>query len=204
MNLVMGPTILRRCGPQKPSEQGHHGSDVLDCPGEVWEGFVILDDPLIHVTGRNTRTPTVFVALELRVFLLKLESCFFELLVPSPQLLYLQARWGPCIPLDHVVEVVCWGSPSLMDAIDVSLGGTRHETFSRGVMAPPARVRVRGRLLFSCEKVVEIFHDVFGHPHELVVCGGWRRALLHRVANGLCGVTEIGRERCRGAPDEVF
>ena len=45
---------------------------------------------------------------------------------------------------------------------------------------------------------------IFGHPHELVVRRGWRRALRHRVANGLYGVAETGRECCRGAPDEVF
>ena len=42
------------------------------------------------------RTPTVSMALdlslELRMFLLELESCFFELLVSRPQLLYRQAR----------------------------------------------------------------------------------------------------------------
>ena len=116
----------------------------------MWEGFVILDDPLVHITGHGACTPTVFVALdlslELRTFLLKLESCFFELLVPCPQLLYPQARWGPSVPLNLVVEVVCWGSPSLMDAFDVSLGGTFHKTFSRGVMAPPTGVRVGDRL----------------------------------------------------------
>ena len=51
---------------------------------------------------------------------------------------------------------------------------------------------------------MERLRNIFGHPHELVVRGGWRRALRHRVANGLCGVMETGRERCRGAPDEVF
>ena len=73
----------------------------------MWEGFVVLDDPQVHVAGHGTRTPTVSVVLELRTFLLELESCFFELLVLRPQLLNLQARWGPCIPLDLVVEVVC-------------------------------------------------------------------------------------------------
>ena len=68
--------------------------------------------------------------LELRMFLLELESCFLELLVLGPQLLYLQARWGPYIPLDLVVEVICWGSLSLVHAFDVSLGGTCHETFT--------------------------------------------------------------------------
>ena len=51
---------------------------------------------------------------------------------------------------------------------------------------------------------MERFHDVFGHPHELVVRRGWGRALRHKVANGLCGVTQTERERCRGVPDEVF
>ena len=62
-------------------------SDVLSYPGEVWEGFVILDDPPVHVTGHGARTPTLSVALDLSLehhaFLLKLESCFLELLVPG-------------------------------------------------------------------------------------------------------------------------
>ena len=91
------------------------------------------------------RTPTISVALdlsfELRAFLLELESCFLELLVPGLQLFHPQARWGPCIPLDLVVEVVCWGILSLMDSFDISLGGTNHETFMRGVMAPLARAK---------------------------------------------------------------
>jgi len=57
----------------------------LACPGEVWEGFVVLDDPPVHVTGHGVWAPTVSAALnlsiELRAFLLKLESRFFELLV---------------------------------------------------------------------------------------------------------------------------
>ena len=51
---------------------------------------------------------------------------------------------------------------------------------------------------------MERFHDIFGHPHELVVHRGWRRALHHKVANNLYGVALTGWERCRGAPDEVF
>ena len=51
---------------------------------------------------------------------------------------------------------------------------------------------------------MERLQDIFGHPHELVVHGGWRRALRHRVANGLYGVAETGQERCQGALDEVF
>ena len=48
------------------------------------------------------------------------------------------------------------------------------------------------------------FHDIFSHPHELVIHGGWRRALRHKVANSLYNVTETGQERCQGTPDEVF
>ena len=92
MNLATGPTILGCRGLQKPLEQGRRASDVLACPGEVWEGFIVLDDPLVHVTGHGMRTPTVFVALdlslELRAFLLELESCFLELLVPNLQLFH--------------------------------------------------------------------------------------------------------------------
>ena len=91
-----------------------------------------------------------------------------------------------------------------MDAFDVSLEGTCHETFARGVMAPPAGIRARGQLRLSCEEVVERFRDIFGHPHELVVRRGWGRVLRHKVANGLCGVAQTKQERCRGAPDEVF
>ena len=85
----MGPMILRCHGLWKPSEQGRHSSDVMACPGEVWEGFVVLDDPPVHVAGHGTRTLTVSMALdlslELQAFLLDLESCFFELVVPHPQ-----------------------------------------------------------------------------------------------------------------------
>ena len=78
------------------------------------------------------------LSLELRTFLLELESCFLKLLVLGLQLLHPQARWAPCIPLDLIVEVIRWGSLFLVDAFDMSLGGTYHETFTRGVMAPPA------------------------------------------------------------------
>ena len=84
--------ILECRGPRKPLEQGRHSSDVLACPGEVQEGFVILDDLPVHITSHGMRKPTVSMvlnlSLELCVFLLKLESCFFELLVSRPQLLY--------------------------------------------------------------------------------------------------------------------
>ena len=81
------------------------------------------------------------LSIELRTFLLELESRFLELLVLGLQLLHPQAWLGPYIPLDLIIEVVRWGSLFLVDAFDVSLGGTCHETFTRRVMAPPAGVR---------------------------------------------------------------
>ena len=98
--------------------------------------------------GHDTRTLTVSVvldlSLELRAFLLELQSCFLQLLVLGLQLLHPQVRWGPCIPLSLIVEAIHWGSLSLMDAFNVSLGGTCHETLTRGVMAPRAGVKVGG------------------------------------------------------------
>ena len=99
---MVGPTILGRHGIWKAMEQGHHGGNVLARMGEAREGFIVDDDPLVHVMGHGAGAPTVSVALdlliELHTFLLELESCFLDLLVPGPQLLYPQARWGPCIP----------------------------------------------------------------------------------------------------------
>ena len=84
---MMGPMILGCRGPRKPPEQDRHNSDVLACPGEVGEGFIVLIDSSVHVTSHGACTPTISVALdlllELHVFLLELESCFLELLVPG-------------------------------------------------------------------------------------------------------------------------
>ena len=82
---MMGPTILGRRGPRKPLDQGRRSGDVLARLGEVQEWFIIIDDPLVHVTGHGTCVPTVFMALdlsfELRAFLLELEWRFLELLM---------------------------------------------------------------------------------------------------------------------------
>ena len=83
-----------------------------------------------------------------------------------------------------------------MDAFDMSLEGTYHEAFTRGVMAPPARVRARERLYFLYEEVMERFRDVFYHPHELIAHGGRNHALRHKVANGLYGIAQTEREHC--------
>jgi hypothetical protein len=52
----MGPAIFGCCRLQESSEQGHSGSYVLACPGEVREILIILDDPPIHVTGDGAHT----------------------------------------------------------------------------------------------------------------------------------------------------
>ena len=71
-------------------------------------------------------------------------------------------------------------------------------------MASPAGVRARGRLRLLYEEVMERFHDMFNHPQELVVHGGWNHVLRHKVANVLCVVAETEQEHCRGTLDEVF
>ena len=51
---------------------------------------------------------------------------------------------------------------------------------------------------------MERLRDMFDHPHELVVRGGWDRALCHKVAYGHRGVAEIEQKHHRGAPRGVF
>ena len=84
---MMGLTVFERRMPRKPPEQGGHSYDILACPGEVWEHFIILDDPLVQVTGHGTPAPTISMALdlslELHAFSLELELRFLELLVPG-------------------------------------------------------------------------------------------------------------------------
>ena len=52
----------------------------------MWEGFIVLDDLPIHIVEHDARMSTVSVVLDLslefRAFLVELELCFFELLVP--------------------------------------------------------------------------------------------------------------------------
>ena len=130
-------------------EQGHRGGDVLAHPGEARKGFIVGDDPLVHVKSHGAGAPTVSTALnlliELCVFLLELESRFLDLSVSGFQLLHRHAWQGYCLPLGLVAEVVCWSSHPLVDAFDMSLRGTRHEAFPRGVMAPHAGVRAKGQ-----------------------------------------------------------
>ena len=51
---------------------------------------------------------------------------------------------------------------------------------------------------------MEGLRNAFDHPYELVVQGGWDRALCHMVANGRRGVAETERKCCQGAPYVVF
>ena len=61
----MGLMILGCHGLWEPSEQGRCGSDVLACPGEVWEGSIVFDDPTVHIVAHGARTPTVSTTLDL-------------------------------------------------------------------------------------------------------------------------------------------
>ena len=176
--------------------------------GKAREGFVIGDDPSVHIMGHGACASTVFVVLdlpiELHAFLLELESRFVELSVLGSQLLHPYERWGRYLPFGIIVEVVRRGSLLLGDAFDVPLKGVCHEAFMRGVMAPPTGVRARGQLWLLYEEIMERLYDVFNYPHELIIHGGWDHALHHKVANGLCGVVETKQEHYRGALDEAF
>ena len=59
--------ILGRCGLWKAMEQGRGGGDVLACPSEVRKGFIISDDPSVHVAGYGACVPTVSVAFDLPI-----------------------------------------------------------------------------------------------------------------------------------------
>ena len=72
-------------------EQGCCGGNVLACPSEVRKGFIIGDDPSVHVTGHDVCASTVFAAfdlsIDLHVLLNKLLSSFVYLpLLGSPLL----------------------------------------------------------------------------------------------------------------------
>ena len=83
MDFAVGPAILERCGLWKAMEQGRGGGDVLACSSEARKGFIIDDDPSVHVMGHGACAPTVSVAfnlpIDLRVFPHKRESGFIDL-----------------------------------------------------------------------------------------------------------------------------
>ena len=51
---------------------------------------------------------------------------------------------------------------------------------------------------------MERLHDVFDHPHKLVVRGWLNHASCHKVADGCRSVVETERKRYRGAPYVAF
>ena len=83
MNLAVDLTILGHRGHWKAMEQGHRGGDVLACPSKARKGFIIGDDPSVHITGPGACAPTVSTALDflidLRAFPHKLDSGFLDL-----------------------------------------------------------------------------------------------------------------------------
>jgi hypothetical protein len=66
----------------------------------------------------------------------------------------------------------------------MSLAGIRNEAFMRGVMAPPTRVKVKDHLRISYEEVMERFHDVIRHAHELVIHGKRVLASCYEAVDG--------------------
>ena len=48
-------------------EQGHYGGDVLAYPSEVRKGFIIGDDPSVHVTGHGACARTISAAFNLPI-----------------------------------------------------------------------------------------------------------------------------------------
>ena len=51
---------------------------------------------------------------------------------------------------------------------------------------------------------MERLHDVFDHPHKLIVRGRQDHALGHKVANGRRSIAETEQKCYRGAPYVVF
>ena len=71
---MVGPAILGRCSLWKATEQGRCGGDVLACPSKVGKGFIIGDDPLVHVVGHGACMPSISVVPDLLVDLLVLPN----------------------------------------------------------------------------------------------------------------------------------
>ena len=82
-NLMVGPMILGCRGLWKAMEQGHCGGDVLACSGEVRKGFIVGDDPSVHITGPGACAPTVSsvfnLPIDLYAFPHKLDFGFLNL-----------------------------------------------------------------------------------------------------------------------------
>ena len=64
VNFSVGPAILGRRCLWKAVKQGRCGGDVLACPGEVREGSIVGEDPLVYVMGGGACVPTVSATLD--------------------------------------------------------------------------------------------------------------------------------------------
>jgi hypothetical protein len=90
---LLGRRLLR-----EPSQQGCHGGDALDYPGEARGTLIFFKDPPVYVAGGNARAASIPTApnlsLEFGTLLFYLETCLLELLLRLQQLLEPRGRWG--------------------------------------------------------------------------------------------------------------
>jgi hypothetical protein len=77
---------------------------------------------------------------------------------------------------------------------------TRDETLPRGVVASSTGSRVRDRLRFSREEIMEGFRDVVHHPLELAACGGRTKRRCNEAMRIPRRVAQANRKPCRDAP----
>ena len=87
-------------------EQGHGGGDVLAHLSEVGKGFIVGDDPSVHVVGHGACVPSISTAPDLLVDLLVLPNKLLFGFVYFPllgfQLLHPYVRWGRCSPFGSI------------------------------------------------------------------------------------------------------
>jgi hypothetical protein len=147
--------------------------------------------------------------LERHALLLQMESRGFELPLSLPQLAHMRVGRDLRIRRSPMPISRMWGSPvspmrgTIVGTRTASLGGClsvrvvsdlRHETITRGVVAPLARGRIGDCLRIAYEEFVDRFHDVVGHTHELIV-RRWQTRVSHRMApDNLHGVAQTMRE----------
>jgi hypothetical protein len=62
-DLPLGLVFVRSCWLGEPSEQGHHGGDVLAGPGELRKTITVLHNPLVNITGPGPCASALSMAL---------------------------------------------------------------------------------------------------------------------------------------------
>jgi hypothetical protein len=116
-------------------EQNRCGNNVLARPGEEWGTLIIFEDPPVDIGGVGACPPTISavsnLALEFGMFLLQLEACLLELLLPVSQLLQPHARRG-LVSLPGSIVGDARGSVSIMDAFNVPLWGSTMKNSREG------------------------------------------------------------------------